>query len=98
MDYSINFALHSSTDFGSTPVAWHEDVKILEFGDAPYSFYEWVDGHFGDSEDDTAPRVQFLDAFYNALHQRIDELGMATEPRFTLEVQGIKFDIEIFKD
>ena len=98
MDYYINFALHRGDDFGNALVEWHEDAKVLEFGDAPYNFYEWVDDHFGDSEDDTAPRIQFLDAFYNALHQRIDELGMKDNLHFLLEVQGLTFDIDISKE
>lgn len=95
MDYSINFQLHRGDNFGSTPVTWHDDVKILEFGDAPYGFYEWVEDHFGDSDDETSPRMKFLDEFYDALHERIDQLGMKDNLQFLLEVKGLTFDVQV---
>ena len=98
MDYYINFALHRGDDFGNAPVEWHEDAKVLEFGDAPYNFYDFVDDRFGFSDEEDSPRMKFLDEFFDALHQRIDELGMKDNLHFLLEVQGLTFDIDISEE
>lgn len=56
----------------------------LEFYDAPYAFYEYIDGVLGyDASDDNSAGDRFKNAFFTALNQEIERQGGLSEGYFT---------------
>jgi hypothetical protein len=76
-------------DLGSAPVEWkpktdERGIGYLEFHDAPYNFYDYIDSVFGvDASDDNSADKRFADAFFTALHQAIESQGGLVDGYFT---------------
>jgi hypothetical protein len=90
-------------DLGTTPCAWHIDVTdqrnegCLEFLDAPYGFYDYIDEVLGSESSN-----DFADMFFTILNQEIQRLGgISDDMQFTLVMPKffhLTFNINIFED
>jgi len=92
MNQSLYLNIKDGVDFGCTPVEWHQDFKTLEFGDAPYNFYDYVDNLFGFSEEEDSPRMIFLDKFYDALHDQIATIGAVNSQKMSISIDNITIE------
>jgi len=73
MNYQINITLTPKNgeplDLGTTPCKWA--AKGLDFLDAPYAFYEFIDEALGYDEATYTARTKFLDCFFDELNYLI---------------------------
>jgi hypothetical protein len=66
----------------------------LEFYDAPYAFYEYIDDVLGyDASDDNSAGNRFKDAFFTALNQEIERQGGLSEGYFTFTLPKQYFSL-----
>lgn len=103
MTYYINITLepHDQTPvhLGDTPCEWSK--HNLEFLDAPYAFYDFIDEALGYDEATYTARTKFLLIFFNELNKKIEELGFSDGLEFNINMPikyfGVCFSILIFK-
>ena len=97
MDKSINIKLLGGEDFRYTPVQWHEKYQVLEFGDAPYNFYDFLDNYYQTgTEEGEEKKNAMLEVFYNSLHKLIAENGIECQKVYTIKADGLSFEVFIF--
>jgi hypothetical protein len=86
-------------DLGSAPVEWkpktdERGIGYLEFHDAPYNFYQYIDDVLGyDASDDNSAGNRFKDAFFTALNQEIERQGGLSEGYFTFTLPKQYFSL-----
>ena len=103
MTYYINITLEPKNQhrvhLGDTPCEWSKNN--LEFLDAPYGFYEFIDEALGYDEALYTARTKFLLAFFDALNKQIRTLGFRDELEFNVNMPikffGVCFSILIFE-
>ena len=104
MTYYINITLKPHNQepihLGDTPCEWSKNN--LEFLDAPYGFYEFIDEALGYDEAIYTARTQFLLIFFNELNKKIEELSFSDGLEFNINMPikyfGVCFSILIFKE
>jgi hypothetical protein len=104
MNYLINITLTPKNgeplDLGDTPCKWA--AKGLDFLDAPYAFYEFIDEALGYDEATYTARTKFLDCFFDELNYLISVKGFDDGLEFTLNMPhkffGVAFQISIFTE
>lgn len=84
-------------DLGSAPCSWDSRRKALEFLDAPYDFYEYIDEVFGYDDSDNSPRNRFMSEFFRLLDAEIERKGFSDRLHFTLtmpkQFMAVSFNI-----
>jgi len=88
-------------DLGATPCKWSHNN--LEFEDAPYEFYEYIETVLGyDASNDNSADKVFSEMFFTILNQEIlSKGGLGDDMQFTLvmpEFFHLAFNINIFVD
>jgi hypothetical protein len=69
-------------------------VGNLEFYDAPYALYEYINDVFGyDASDDNSADKRFADAFFTLLNQEIERKGGLSEGYFTFSMPKQYFSL-----
>lgn len=104
MTYFINITLtpkfNNDLDLGDAPCSWDASRKNLEFSDAPYSFYEYIDEALGYDEASYTARSKFLLEFFTLLNNSIDAAGFFDGLKFDLNMPekffGVCFEITIY--
>jgi len=66
---------NNDLDLGDTPCLWDAPTKNLDFLDAPYGFYEYIDEALGYDESTYTARSKFLLEFFTKLNNLIDKNG-----------------------
>lgn len=86
-------------DLGSAPVEWKPKTDergcgYLEFYDAPYDFYQYIDDVLGyDASDDNSAGDRFKNAFFTALDQEIESKGGLVDGYFTFTMPKQYFSL-----
>lgn len=94
MTYYINITLktiHKEIDLGDAPIEWSE--QGLDFLDAPYAFYEFIDEALGYDEATYTARTKFLNEFFNKLNDYIKTLGFSDNLEFNLNMSDKFFGL-----
>lgn len=98
MNQSLYLNIKGGKELDCCPVEWHQDCKVLEFGDAPYGFYDYVDNLFGFSEEEDSPRMIFLDKFFDALHDQINKIKAKNDMKISISVDNITIEATLAAD
>ena len=106
MNYQINIMLTPAIgpviDLYDTPCKWDTKHNNLDFLDAPYSFYSFIDDFLGYDENENSPRSKFLDCFYGLLNDEIKARGFSDNLEFTLTMPAqffaLSFNISIYSE
>lgn len=84
-------------DLGSAPCSWNSRRKALEFLDAPYDFYEYIDDVFGYDDSDSSIRSRFMLEFFRLLDSEIERNGFSDRLHFTItmpkQFMAVSFNI-----
>jgi hypothetical protein len=92
----------SVIDLGTAPIDW--DPKAgLEFADAPYDFYDYIDTAFGWNASDNNNRANlFKQEFFKLLDAEIFRKGFSDNMQFTItmpvEFLAVSFNVCIYLD
>jgi hypothetical protein len=104
-DYSIEILLLPNMgqvidlSQGGEECRWHpktdeRGVGNLEFYDAPYGLYEYLNNALGyDASDDNSAYQRFANAFFCALNQEIERQGGLSEGYFTFTLPKEYFSL-----
>jgi len=92
----------SVIDLGTAPIDWNPDSG-LEFADAPYDFYDYIDKAFGWNASDDYNRANlFKQEFFKLLDAEIFRKGFSDNMQFTItmpvEFLAVSFNVCIYLD
>lgn len=92
----------STIDLGTALIDWNSEVG-LEFGDALYDFYQYIDEVFGwNASDDDNRADLFRQEFFKLLDAEIFRKGFSDNMQFTITMPkqflAVSFNVCIYPD
>lgn len=92
----------SVIDLGTSPCDWNPAAG-LEFADAPYDFYQYIDEVFGwNASDDNNRANLFKQEFFKLLDTEIFRKGFSDNMQFTITMPkqflAVSFNVCIYLD
>jgi hypothetical protein len=92
----------SIVNLGSAPIDWYPETG-LEFADAPYDFYQYIDEVLGwNASEDNCIADQFKRCFFELLDKEIFRKGFRDNMQFTITMPvkffAVSFNVCIYPD
>lgn len=102
IDINLLPNIGSVIDLGTAPIDWDSEIG-LEFADAPYDFYAYIDEVFGwNASDDNNRANLFKQEFFKLLDAEIFRKGFSDNMQFTITMPkqflSVSFNVCIYLD